>query len=77
MSLTNSYNMLLSLQCNFKKYMCDQIFGNDSNHLYPKWVSSDGNILHFLTRLDDENREKLLRYAFDQFGDGDVVNISM
>ena len=64
MSLTNSYNILLSLQCNFNKYICD--------HLYSKWVTSQGNILNFMTRLDDVNREKLLRYV--QFGE--VVNIS-
>lgn len=63
MSLTNSYNILLSLQCNFNKYMCDRVFGNDSDHLYPKWVASQGNILHFMTRLDDMNREKLLKFA--------------
>jgi hypothetical protein len=69
MNLTMSYNVLLSLQCNFDIYMCDSIFGLESKHIYPKWVTSQQNIIHFLNTLDHINRKKLLDYASDQFLD--------
>lgn len=58
-------NMLLSLQCNFNNIICDQIFGLDSDHLYLKWINSGGNILDFMTRLDDNNKVKLLLWGMN------------
>lgn len=56
-------NLLLSLQCNFNKDLCDTIFEELSDHLFPKWVNSDGNILNFLTMLDISNKTRLLKWA--------------
>lgn len=61
--LIKTYNILLSLQCNFNKNICDQIFGLDSEHLYTKWISSNGNILGFISRLDDINKLKILTWG--------------
>jgi hypothetical protein len=69
MSLNIFYNILLSLQYNFNKRLCDKIFGINSDHIYPKWLSSDGNILCFLTRLDDNNRDNLLEYVSQSLSD--------
>jgi hypothetical protein len=63
MNITDFYNIMLSLQCNFNKDLCDTVFGNESNHLYPKWIASHGNIIHFMTMLDSVNRKNLLDYV--------------
>jgi hypothetical protein len=69
MNITESYNILSSLQSNFDIYMCDNIFGLNSNHIYDKWITSQQNIINFLTTLDHVNRQKLLNYASEQFLD--------
>ena len=61
--LMEVFNILLSLQCNFNKNICEQVFGLCSEHLYEKWVSSDGNIINFMTRLDVDNKAKLLSWG--------------
>lgn len=60
-------NLLLSLQCNFNKDLCDKIFGERdmSDHLYPKWLNSNRNILNFFTRLDTRNQTLLLNWAIN------------
>ena len=63
-TITNCADILLSLQCNFSKLVCDEIFGQDSNHLFEKWLFSDKNLLYFITRLDNCNQAKLFRYAY-------------
>ena len=59
----NTTNILLSLQSNFNKNVCDQIFDIDSDHLYLKWIGSNGNILSFISRLDDINKLKILKWT--------------
>ena len=63
MNLIEVYNLLLSLQCNFNKDICDKIFKNDSDHLYIKWLQCNGNMLNFITRLDKMNQILLFNYA--------------
>lgn len=61
--LNNSYDILLSLQCNFNKQICDKIFTDYSNHLYEKWLNCDQNILKFISLLDSVNRNKILLWC--------------
>ena len=60
MTSEQSFQYLLKLQNNFNKNLSDQIFGYLSDHLYAKWERCKGNILNFLTMLDEMNRGKLL-----------------
>jgi len=60
MTSEQSFQYLLKLQNNFNKNLSDQIFGDLSDHLYTKWERCKGNILNFLTMLDEMNRGKLL-----------------
>lgn len=59
MSLEKSYDMFMSLQCNFNLLLCKEIFGNLSEHIFEKWIICDGNIINFLSHLDNENRNKI------------------
>lgn len=58
----NTIDLLISIQANFNKRICDIIFKDMSDHIFKKWVSSDYNLLSFLTRLDSENKYKLIHY---------------
>jgi hypothetical protein len=60
MSLLEDYNILLYIQNNFDKNISERIFNNLSDHLYKKWISCDQNILHFISVLDSENKNKIL-----------------
>ena len=62
-NLIVSVDILLLLQCTFNKFISDKIFKDDSNQLYPKWEQSNGNILNFITKLDDNNKNKLLEWV--------------
>lgn len=64
--LFNHTNLLLSLQCNFNKDLCDKIFEDLSGHLFPKWLNSDGNILNFMSRLDQHNKTLLLKWVLEK-----------
>ena len=63
MNLETIFQYFLKLQNNFNKTMSDQIFGSLSDHLYAKWMKCDNNILNFLSRLDQVNRQKLFNFA--------------
>ena len=63
MSLLESYNKFLYMQCHFSKDVCDNVFGNLSDHIYKKWESVDLNIIDFLSRLDDVNKRKLFTWV--------------
>ena len=67
-------DVFISLQCNFNKTICDEIFKDDSDHLFKKWTNSDNNIINFLTRLDTENKHKLLRWGITRANlEGDLL----
>jgi len=59
-----SVDFFLYIQCNFSLYVCSQIFPELAEHLWEKW---DGNLLHFITRLDRENRYKLIKWHLDKY----------
>ena len=41
-----------------------QVFGEDmANHLLPKWEWCNGNVLNFMTVLDEKNQKKLIEYG--------------
>ena len=56
-------NLLSSLQCNFDKEMCDEIFNDLSDHLFDKWLKSNGNILNFFGQLDNQNKKRILKWS--------------
>lgn len=58
-------DILFLLQENFNEYISYKIFKIDSKHLFPKWKESNGNILNFMTRLDDNNKEKLITWVLN------------
>ena len=57
--------LLLKVQFNFNKDICDEIFKNDSDHLYQKWISCSNNLLHFINRLDKHNTNLLLSWIIE------------
>ena len=57
-------NLLLRLQCDFNKEMCDKIFNDLSDHLFDKWLKTDGNILNFFSQLDIKNQKTILKWFF-------------
>jgi hypothetical protein len=62
MSLEQSYNTFMYLQCNFNLFICEEIFGDLSEHLFEKWLNCNENILNFLSKLDSENRQKIYKW---------------
>ena len=56
-------NLLLRLQSDFNKEICDRIFNDLSDHLFDKWLKTDRNILNFFSQLDIKNRKKLLKWS--------------
>lgn len=61
--LIKSYKILSYIQCNFNKKISDTIFNVLSDHLYSKWIDCDFNLLHFMSRLDYQNKLILLRWG--------------
>ena len=57
------YNIFLHLQNRVSKDICDEVFGELSEHIYIKWINCDYNIIYFLSQLDDANKEKLLYWG--------------
>jgi len=58
-------NLLLRLQCDFNKEICDKIFSDLSDHLFNKWLKTDGNILNFFSQLDINNQKKMLKWSLN------------
>jgi hypothetical protein len=66
-TMYENYQLFLYIQTNFSKDICDQIFGNLSDHMFEKWESCDGNIINFLNRLDNENCDSLFRWGLSYY----------
>jgi hypothetical protein len=49
-------------QFNFGKEMVKKIFGDDWEHYWDKWTSCDHNLIDFINRLDDSNKDKFFLY---------------
>lgn len=65
--LLTTYDMFLYIQNSFNKYICNQIYGDElSDHLFEKWLQCDYNILKFISRLDNRNKELLLEWFCQQ-----------
>lgn len=58
-------NLLLRLQSDFNKEICDKIFNNLSDHLFEKWLQTNGNILNFFSRLDTKNQKIMLKWTIN------------
>jgi hypothetical protein len=63
MDIHTSVSMITYLQYNFDKNMCNIIFENDSCHFFEKWEKSNNNIIDFLSRLDKQNKHKILDWV--------------
>jgi hypothetical protein len=49
------------MQNNFDYTLCREIF-HDYDHMYNKWLASNGNIITYISLMDCSNREKFLLY---------------
>jgi len=58
-------NILLSLQYCFNKEICDIIFNDLSDHLFEKWLQTNGNILNFFSHLDIKNQKAMLKWSLN------------
>jgi len=58
-----SFNKFLYMQCHFSKDICDEIFGDMSDHIYQKWLDSNMNIVEFLSRLDSGKKRKMFLWV--------------
>lgn len=59
-------DLLLYIQNNLNYSTLIKIYGSHmGNHLYEKWTQSHANILYFITRLDSDNRKKLLSWGIN------------
>lgn len=58
-------NLLLRLQCDFNKEICDKIFSDLSDHLFNKWLKTDRNILNFFSQLDIKNQTAILKWSIN------------
>jgi hypothetical protein len=58
-----SYNILLYIQNSFNLHISDKLFGDLSQHIFNKWLNSDNNILNFITKLDNNNKQLLLKWG--------------
>ncbi len=63
MNYNGFMNSLITLQLNFDLEKSNQVFGELGEHLFEKFNKSERNILNFYTRLDAENKQKLLEYV--------------
>ena len=65
--LTKNYNMFIFIQSNFNKNICDILYSELSNHLFNKWLKCDGNILNFISMLDNNNKLIILKWGFENY----------
>lgn len=62
-TLSNSFDMFLSMQCNFSYEVAEGIFTRDTEHFWAKWLRSQDNIITFLGMLDTVNRRKVIDWG--------------
>jgi hypothetical protein len=60
------FETFLKLQNSFNLNICKEIFGENYLHFWDKWKSSQNNIIYFLNRLDDFNKQKLFDYMSEK-----------
>jgi hypothetical protein len=49
---------------------CRRIFGTLSEHIFEKYIGSDGDVMRFYSWLDTECRDKLVKAATEYYGKG-------
>lgn len=71
-NLYDAYFILQMIQTNLNLEICNNIFDkNISSHLWEKFLTSDQNIISFISRLDVINRKKLFEWA-EKITNGDA-----
>ena len=60
-------DMYLWCQNNISISIFEKLFNNLANHLWNKFIESDGNFLNFLTRLDHINKSILFKWLEDNY----------
>lgn len=58
-----AFDKFIKLQVNFNKDMCIDIFNNDAEHLFQKWLYCNYNIIEFINRLDENNKHIILSWT--------------
>ncbi len=71
--LHEHYNLFLTMQNRFNYEICEQLFGKLADHLYTKWSYSDRNMLFFITRLDEDNKDKILKWGLTLLDDDFMI----
>jgi hypothetical protein len=61
--IEKSFDLLLSIQCNFSYSIAERIFFEQTDHFWSKWLKVEGNIISFLASLDVFNRNKVISWA--------------
>ena len=72
-TLRENHNLFLTMQNRFNYEICEQLFDKLASHLYNKWTYSDRNMLFFLTRLDEENKDKILKWGLTLLNDDFMI----
>ncbi len=62
------FNVFLRLQNDFNKGISNKVFGDLSNHLFNKWLKCERNMLNFISILDNTNKNRLLEWAYNNYG---------
>jgi len=62
MNTQEALDLFLFMQNNFCKEISDILYCDFSEHIYTKW---NGNILEFINRLDNINRQKILDWGYN------------
>jgi hypothetical protein len=57
------YAVFLYLQINMSMEKIEKIFPMDPNHYQEKWQIAGKNLLYFMNLLDDENKEKVIKWG--------------
>lgn len=61
--MNEAYDKFLKMQINFSYGVVQNIFANDHDHYWNKWVSSNDNIILFISKLDNINRMLVLDWG--------------
>ena len=57
------YEVFLYLQINMSMETIKKIFPMEPNHYQEKWEVAGENLLYFMNLLDDENKEKVIKWG--------------
>ena len=61
--MDNTVNMFITMQHHMSNDILKQIFPEDCAHYNKKWIDSSNNFLIFISKLDDINRHKVLKWG--------------